>query len=179
MAAVYFLAYRGKSPLSRMIRFLTAGDYSHVGLAVTMETNGGLRLWAPRFGERPELELGAWGKWPWDVRVEVLLIDKEHRPGTEVDLFKLPCTESEAQAIFDFYLENEGAGYDWLGALTCLVRPKAEDKGRWFCSELAYAACLSAGVKLLNEDRPHKVTPRIFFLSPYLKRVGQFQTREV
>ena len=177
MGGVYFLAYRGRSPLSRLIRFLTAGDYSHIGLAVVRE-GGELAPWGLRHGARPELELGAWGRWyrPWEARIRVLEIDEAHTPGTPVDLFRLPCTEAEARGILDFYRKHLGAGYDFLGALTSLVRPVGEDKRRWFCSEIAYAACLAAGVRLLNETRPHKVTPRIFALSPYLKRVGQFET---
>jgi len=176
--SVYFLAYRGVSPLSRLIRFVTAGDYSHIGLSVARGEDGGLRLWRLTDGDRPRLELGAWGKWyrPWDVRLRVFEIDAAHRPGTRVDLYRLPCTEREAEAIFDFYRKRLGAPYDWLGALTSVVPATHDGKRRWFCSEIAYAACLAAGVRLLNETRAAKVTPRIFCLSPYLKRVREFET---
>ena len=193
--SVYFLAYRGKSPLSRLIRFFTAGDYSHIGLAVQLnvqgydasvdlvgrlktQEKGDLALWSPKHSERPSRDLSAWGHWykPWDVKIRAYVIDREHEPGTVVDIYKLPCTGEEAEKIFAFYREWAGAPYDWLGALTSIVRPTEQDKKRWFCSEIAYAACLSAGVRLLNETRPHKVTPRIFCLSPYLKRVGSFVT---
>lgn len=179
--SVYFLAYRGRSLLSRFIRFATAGDYSHVGLAVSLAESGDIKLWSPADGERPELEFGAWGSAfrPWDVKVRLLVIDEEHRPGTQVDVYRLPCTRDEADKILDFFLEHEGAPYDFVGALTSLVRPSWQGKKKFFCSELAYAACLSAGARLLNEDRPYKVTPRIFCLSPYLKKFGQFQTRRV
>ncbi len=181
MAAVYFLAYKGKSPLSRLIRFFTAGDYSHIGLAVartgTKETHG-FEIWRPQMGPRPFWELGPWGNWykPWEARLRAIPIDREHKPGTQVDLYKLPCTGQEARKIFWFYLERIGAPYDFLGALTCITSPTREDKKRWFCSEIAYAACLSAGAKLLNEERPAKVTPRIFCLSPYLKFEKTFYT---
>jgi len=178
MAAVYFLAYRGESPLSRLIRFVTAGDYSHIGLAVCVGSDHSIHLWAPSDSKRPVRDFSAWGHWPWEACVRDYDIDREHKPGTRVDLFKLPCTEQEAQAILNFYLKHEGAPYDWLGALTSIVRPTRQGKKRWFCSEIAYAACLSAGVRLLNETRPHKVTPRIFCLSPYLKLVGQFTTEK-
>jgi len=193
--AVYFLAYRGKSPLSRLIRFFTAGDYSHIGLAVRLDVQGydasvdlvgrlktqekgDLALWSPKHSKRPSRDLSAWGHWPWDVKIRAYVIDREHEPGTVVDIYKLPCTEQEAQKILDFYLDNYGARYDLWGAITSIVRPTEQDKKRWFCSEIAYAACLSAGVRLLNETRAHKVTPRIFCLSPYLKKVGQFTTKK-
>lgn len=193
--AVYFLAYRGKSLLSRMIRFVTAGEYSHIGLAVRRDVQGydasvdllgrlktqekgNLYLWTPEDSERPQRDLSAWGHWPWDAHVHDYVIDREHKPGTLVDIYKLPCTEQEAEKILDFYLGNYGARYDLWGAITSIVRPTEQKKCHWFCSEIAYAACLAAGVRLLNEDRAHKVTPRIFCLSPYLKKVGQFTTKK-
>ena len=196
MAAVYFLAYKGKSPLSRLIRFFTAGDYSHIGLAVRLDVQsigakvdllgrlktwekGRAVLWSPKYSKRPFHDLSAWGHWysPWDVWIRPYRIDIEHKPGTEVDIYKLPCTTEEAEKIFAFFQERIGAPYDWLGALTSIVRPTEQSQKRWFCSEIAYAACLAAGVKLLNEENAAKVTPRIFCLSPYLKKVGQFTTQ--
>jgi len=189
--AVYFLAYRGKSFLSRVIRFATGGDYSHIGLAVRRDVQGydasvdllgrlhvremgDLYLWTPKDSERPRRDLSAWGHWPWDAYVHDYAIDREHAPETQVDIFKLPCTEQEAEKILHFFLDNYGARYDLWGAITSIVRPTEQDKKRWFCSESMFAALLNAEKILLRDTQPAEVSPRLFLKSRLLKHVGDF-----
>ena len=142
------LAYKGVSPLSRLIRWQTRSEYSHIAV----EYNG-LVIEA----------MGTYGR--------VLLAQdfrEFHTPGTVVDVFAVPGLDSDIS--WDWALEQVGMPYDYRGVLKFVSRRPASINGRWFCSELAAAACAVGGVDLLRIPA-HESSPRDVAASPVLEFV--------
>jgi uncharacterized protein YycO len=69
------------------------------------------------------------------------------------------------------FLEGEvGCGYDYRSICRFLTRKKAGSKGRWFCSELTFAAIDRSRFRLLQRISEWAVNPGHLRLSPFLAR---------
>ena len=91
--------------------------------------------------------------------------------GTRVDIFRVEgLSMSEGQKAINFAHEQIGKGYDFLSIARFLIRSQSRRKesGRWFCSELVFAALRKAGVDLLERIEPCDVSPGMLALSPRL-----------
>ena len=146
--------YRGKSWLSWLIRWRTWRDASHVA-------------WICKDGTVIE----AWA--PGGVR-HVSSLSCRHTPGTRIRLYAVAGLHSET--VEKLLTGELGAGYDYWGILGFALRRKTENKRRWFCSELIYWAIQQAGIQLLRESEPSKVSPGDLEMSPMLTLYGDLVT---
>lgn len=71
----------------------------------------------------------------------------------------IPCTPAEETTVRQFFLDEAGCGYDWLGIVFCQVFHWGwGSKNKWFCSE----ACMTALRPLFPEFKdikPYQVDP--------------------
>jgi len=151
--------YKGKSIVSRLIRWRTWSEYSHAA-------------WVCEDGTI----LDAWQK--GGVR-HVANISVGHKPGTPVEFFTLYLTPMQRGMIECFLKRQVGKKYDWHGVLKFISRRKttADQQKKWFCSELISAAFNHARRPLLVRIRDEQVSPGLLAISPLLKRKSIVYTR--
>lgn len=75
---------------------------------------------------------------------------------------------------YEWSLKQVGKPYDW-GAVAGLASPfpikrNWMDEKHWFCSELAYASLLHAGISLFSQEA-WGITPRDLLISSYVKAI--------
>lgn len=142
--------YYGTSLTSKAIEIKTWSDISHTSAFLP----GG------------EEVIEAWGKGvvrrPWR---------EGHTKGTRIDLLECRCSGEQAQAFYIFLYDQIGKGYDFRGIMGFALSSEIQNKDRWFCSELIFAAALHAGVELLSRVPAHKVSPGLLHYSPALKYI--------
>jgi len=158
--------YRGISLTSWAIRWRTWSVYSHASLWIDPEEreSGG--------GEIEAWPQGAGGQ-PGGVQRHNRL-GAAHTPGTEIDLYDIQgITSLQEHAVWDFAMHQVGMRYDYHGVAGFLSRRHgANNTGKWFCSELVFAALAYAGVHLLRRIEPHQVDPGLLARSPLLIEAG-------
>lgn len=138
------LLFRGRGLISTAIRWQTRSEYSHA--ALLMPDGRILESWQ-----------GA------GVRV------KEITDWADVDRFTVPAlTETGWGKVLDFAWAQIGAGYDYTGVLRFVSRRKSPENGRWFCSELVFAALVQTGLPILARIDAAEVSPALLALSPHL-----------
>lgn len=143
--------YQGRSFVSRLIRFVTWGKYSHV--AVILDDGRILEAWHKPSGVRWISHLG-----------------DGHQVGTLVDVFdvpELPFPHSATAAAADMI----GMKYDFAGLLGFVVRRRTQDSNRLFCSEAAVMLAAIGGVELIRAPA-WKVSPSLLATSAVLKLYG-------
>lgn len=141
------LAYKGKSITSKVIRFLTRSEYSHIAV----ELDNGMTIEA----------------WTFAGVVERISFREGHTAGTEVDVFKIAALLDSARSEA-FLREQLDAKYDWLNVWRFIYHKKATANRRWFCSELAEYAIAAGFVTLLRGDKSSH-SPRDTVMSPLLQ----------
>ena len=151
--------YRGKSVVSRLIRWQTRSQYSHAALLLP---NGSVLESWHRGGVSHNHGLGAC-----------------HTPGTEVDLFAVESSKGFALVdwarTLDFAFAQIGHTYDYRSVARFLSRRAEKADGKWFCSELVFAAIKAGGLDLLANTSADRVAPGHLAWSPFLRFV---ETRE-
>ncbi len=77
------------------------------------------------------------------------------------------------ERVFAFAQAQLGKPYDYTMVARFLTRRQADRKeaGRWFCSELAFAALKHAGIDLFAATEPWEVSPGLLARSPLLSPV--------
>lgn len=139
--------HRRRGLIAASIRFQCRGEYSHASLVLPS-------------GDLIEAQ------YPDGVR-------RTHRyPMEDVDVFTVPQSPEQACAIFDFATAQIGKPYDLAMVFRFVTRAQVDRKasGRWFCSELVYAAFRKAGLPLLGRTEPWEVDPVMLGRSPLLVR---------
>lgn len=141
--------HRGTSVIGKLIRWQTRGDYSHASLILP----DGLFVEAREF-------IG--------VRA---LAKMEAAKGEAVDLFTVEATPAQIEAIAAFAREQLGKAYDYTMVARFVSRRQASrsSSGKWFCSELVYAALKQAGIELFRATEPWEVSPGMLARSPLLR----------
>ncbi len=151
------LLYKGKSAISKAIRWRTWGDYSHAAWM--------LRDWSV---------IEAWHKGGVSHNESPAIL---HEPGTEIDVFDVQ--DVDRAAVHMFLAEQVGKKYDLAAVVRGFTfRVMRDDPDRWFCSELIHAAARSAGLPLLDRVPDWKVHPTLLSYSPHLEHVGTIKTYE-
>ena len=142
------LAYKGKSWISKAIRWQTRSPYSHIavqlydGSVIEAWHVGGVRHIADPF--------------------------EGHSPGTEIDVYGIKLSEPLNEiAVEQFLLDQVGKKYDFKSVARFVTRRDVELDDAWFCSELAEAGFISGGLTFLNGS-PSRHSPRDTVMSPYL-----------
>jgi uncharacterized protein YycO len=142
------LLFHGTDLTSRLIRWQTRSKYSHAAIriagtgifeAVTCE---GVRL-------IPDLTPAY-----QDVTVDEFAINLAGATGL-------------ARA---FLAAQLGKPYDYTMVARFLTRRQESRRtsGKWFCSELVYAATIKYGARLLRDTAPWEVSPALLARSPFL-----------
>jgi len=154
--------YRGRSPVSRLIRLVNWGPYSHVAVGC-FETGH------------------VWEAWHRGGVSRVDSWDANHTANTLVDLFAVHVTTEQRALITGFLNSQVGKPYDFLGCLHFVTRrPEyAWQQRLWFCSELAHAAFIAGGIHLLARVPSYKVYPAMLSYSPLLRPLGSIVTVSV
>jgi uncharacterized protein YycO len=163
-------AYRGKSLVSKLIRWQTRSVYSHIAVHFTED------VWVERgHGSRLIAAGSVIEAWKGGVRLAKSLSDA-HEPGTVVDLFNYhePLTPAEEMIGAEFLLSQLGKDYDYAAIVRFLTREPAERwevnrKTKWFCSELAFEMSLVMSRNLLERCAAWEIPPRDVPRSPILK----------
>lgn len=139
----------GRGLLSRLIRWQTRSPYSHASLLLP----DGLCIEA-REG------------------IGVRALPGLHVPAGElVDLFRVEgVTPAQVEAIAEFARRQLGKPYDYTMVARFITRRQESraSQGKWFCSELVFAACQQAGLRLLRDTDPWEVSPGLLARSPLL-----------
>lgn len=147
-------AYKGKSLISKAIRWQTRGKYSHV--AVMLDDGRIIEAWHN----------------PAKVRV-ITSLSEGHTPGTKVDIFEVETTPDQEVRIAEFLLDQVGKKYDFGGVLRFLSRRNKNNPQMWFCSKLAFSCFLYGGIELLKRIEPYQVAPVTMVRSPLLSFIRQ------
>lgn len=148
--------YKGISPFSRAIRFLSWSDYSHASW-IDMST-----------GHEFEATAGA------GVR-EVDAYGTMHNPGTSYDLFSINLQPEEHAALLGWFRSQIGKSYDYRGIGGFISRrDAAQNQEKWFCSEFIFAGFLAIRRPLLRRIEAYQVTPAMLSYSPWLQYEGEF-----
>lgn len=121
--------------ISRAVSWSTGHWANHVDLVTE---NGAILSAVPFFGVQE-----------WPERVV---------SARRVETVTLPCTEEQRAKVLTFARAEIGKSYDYSGVLAFSFRPRWNEKGRWFCSELTAAALQEA--KLITVPKfAHRVSP--------------------
>lgn len=148
--------HHGKSLLSGLIKWQTRGDYSHASLILPNDRHVEAREFKGVVAHR---EFTA-------------------PRGETADVFELPITEEQEQALDHFIRAELGCGYDWRAVFAFITRrtPAKASARKWFCSEFV-AACLgAAGIPLFRATHDWEISPA--FLARAL-RLGAHPTRTI
>jgi hypothetical protein len=143
--------YHGVTIFSRLIRFRTWSEISHVSVT----TPQGLTYEAV----------------PMHGVVRHSGLDAFHTPGTQVEVFRFPIHDpgpGRIEAGIQWLNEQVGKGYDYRGIAGFLARKNINNTDKWFCSELVMAFSLVVWKPLLLRRRPDQVDPADLYSSPLL-----------
>ena len=162
--------------ISRLIRWQTRSAYSHIAVRFTQD------MWVKLDGAREKIIKAGSVIEAWKGGVRMAgSISSSHEPGTRVDLFefKAPLDEREMQTLAAFMVRQLGKGYDYRSIVRFLTREPVDHwrRTKWFCSELAFEACLTAGRNLLERCAAWEIPPRDIPRSPLLWPAGHEVTR--
>ena len=143
--------HRSGGLVSRLIKWQTRSEYSHASLVLPDDT---------------VLE-SIQGK-------GVVMGRKVYDAKERVDLFTVIASPSEQAEALAFAKDQVGKGYDYTMVARFLSRRSASRSatGKWFCSELVFAAFKESGVTLLRDTEAWEVSPELLSKSPYLIPAG-------
>jgi uncharacterized protein YycO len=142
--------YRNNTLINKLIRFFSRGKFNHA----SVEMDDGTVIEAAFTG----------------VRQVKSLRDKRPR-GTIIDVYDVRMTLKQKKIAIDFLLKQVGKPYDiWaiFGFVFYQSHEGRKSYGKWFCSELVFAAFTKALVPLLERADAWKVSPVILSYSPLL-----------
>jgi hypothetical protein len=171
--------FRGVSGVSRIIRFLTRGPYSHSAFVFDGQTEDVAMCMARQLNRMPFLNEGALVEaWLPCVR-NVHSISSQHTPGTVVDLFDFNplLTEAEEEKLLLILNGQIGTPYAVRDVLRFVTRRPGGETGRLFCSELVFMDSFDIGRLLLAETQPWEVPPSWIQRSRSLKPAGTVTTQ--
>jgi hypothetical protein len=147
--------YKGTSLVSKLIKFRTWSDYSHVSFVAGENLSG------------PEYEA-------WHIggvqRVNSFALN--HKPGTRVDLFDIKLTPGENEGLLEFYESQLGKKYDFRAIGGFVLRLNVQDKDALFCAEYTISGFEKIKKPLLARIPAYKVPPGYIPLSPLLDYCG-------
>lgn len=145
---LYIGLHRGPGLVGRLIRWQTRSPWSHAsiyirGAGVIEAREGRGVVQAPRH---------------------------RLRPGERVDFCSAGISADQEEAVIEFARRQLGKPYDYTMVARFVTRRQATRAtcGKWFCSELVYAAFHHAGVELLRDTEPWEVSPGLLARSPHL-----------
>lgn len=141
--------FRPTSLIGRLIAWQTRNEYSHAAL---LFDDGTLY---------EALEFNGVRKVP------------DWQPGAElVDIFEVSVDSD--QAMREWLEKQVGKEYDYRSVIRFITRKQEDrkDSGRWFCSELVFAALKKGGAQVLERIEPWAVSPALLSYSPFLRKIS-------
>ena len=144
--------YRDNTLINKLIRFFSRGKFNHASVELD---------------DRTVIEATLTS----GVRRVKSLADKRSK-GTLIDVYDVPLTIEQKKIVEDFLLDQVGKPYDFWAIFGFVFYQSHEGRksyGKWFCSELVFAAFAKASVPLLSRADAWKVSPVILSYSPLLK----------
>ena len=163
------LLYKGKSLISKLIKWQTFGIYSHA--AWWCQDGTVIEAWHKKTVN---------GKLKLTLKEGVQRHDSPatiHTPGTEIDVFAVPGIDEAA--VEAFLVSQIGKDYDFAPVIRGFTfRVMLDNPNKWFCSELTFAGVEKGGINLLRDIPAWKVSPGLLSYSPLLEPVGTIITRD-
>lgn len=146
--------------VGRVIRWQTRSRYSHAALVFRQDGQDGKKD-QPEVIEAREFE---------GVRITDGIVGG----AAVVDLFRVELSAVQLFEVRSFAFGQIGKGYDYTMVARFISRRQASRRtsGKWFCSELVFAALQKAGVNLLERTEPWEVSPGMLARSPLLTLAG-------
>lgn len=149
--------------LAAELRYLTAGDWSHVDIRIprNVALAHGFAL------------LGDYGWLGARLDGGVRLRPANYANFTRTCL--KDCTVPDIDAAYDFAFAQIGKPYNQRAIFDFFVHKFGKpnrfhsDQKSWFCDLLAYTVAMKGGLLLLDDPTPLNMTPQELFLSPKLK----------
>jgi uncharacterized protein YycO len=140
--------FSGGDPIAWVVRWQSRAKYSHAAFLLPC-------------GQRViESYPGA------GVRIRHL----SRKDWANIDLFEVEgLTLDLSRQVLAFCERERGKPYDWRSVLRFVSRTPARENGKWFCSELVFAALGHVGLDLLARIEAHNVSPGMLGLSHALK----------
>jgi uncharacterized protein YycO len=146
--------FKGTSFISRIIRFISKGEYTHVALAINSEEI----IEADRF-----------------IKTRVRKLSE----GESVILMRSSITEEQGQGIANYALTLVDNEYDYLSVFIWFIRLLFSshiygifnNANRLYCSEVVDRSYQHEGIDLIIDRETGDVLPSEFILSPRLNFV--------
>lgn len=150
---------RSGSVISRAVRFVTWGEYSHVALQTP---------------ERTVIEsMDGIGVREFPIGIDYCGLP--YKNGTVVDVYEFK--QIIPKSLINSIRAEVGKKYDMWGVFSFLLRKKMQEPDRWFCSELIAKKFEQAGLPLLNLPA-YKIDPSLLAATPYIKYTGTFTVND-
>lgn len=175
--------FRGKSLVSRMIRWRTWGKYSHVAWIVDRDFDytdpNGRKVLIPAGTIYESWHRKAKGAKRSGVRKGVA--GDLHKPGTSLDLYAIELDDAQNNELLqrlEDWANDPEAGYDFRGAISGFVvrKDRAHSDKRLFCSELLMRCFSPMGIRFLINIKPWQTAPEDMSHSPLQILIGGWST---
>ncbi len=175
--------FKGKSWVSRLIKWRTWGEYSHVAWIVdrdvTVKVQTGIEVIIPA-GTIYE----SWHKKSKGARrngVRKGVAGDLHKPGTVVDLYAIEIDDAhyaELLGRLEWWAANPDAKYDFRGVISgfMLRKKSAHSECKQFCSEVLMRCLISNRIRFLINIRPEQTSPMDMAHSPIQRFIGTWKT---
>lgn len=136
---IYFALFNGYSIFSKLIKFFTRSNYSHVAYCYDEDDfTKIIEVWSRSYNIKDIIQT----RWLFNSI-------HNHSPKTKIEIYRLSVTYEQAVKVKEFFynLAMNKVGYNWLGVIA-FVLPfwKKETKKGYFCSEGCTEALKYAGI---------------------------------
>jgi hypothetical protein len=153
---LYFIGYKGRGIISRLIRFVTRGNYSHVGQIISED---------PKPKNSHLKELSAYEK----IGEVGVTSPESHKNNTPYDVFSVKVSKPQYDAFLLAKGNIVGQKYDYGGILDFLFDTSLfNNKNKWFCSEAETYCLKKAKINAFDwfVQDPKKTSPHQLLSSP-------------
>ena len=165
MAYIYIGQYIGNSWRSKYIKLVTGFKQSHTSafLPPINRADGASLIFTD--------VIEAWGggvvKRHW---VE------GHEPGTIIDVYRVECTDEQAEGFYAGMHDIIGEPYDFTGLIWFRTRLNLQQDAWWFCSEAVTQKAMDVRIFLLERIESWQVSPGLLNVSPKMQFVKRLIT---
>ena len=151
--------YKGKSFASKVIKFVTRGQYSHTAIMLADDE--------------------IYEAWQGSNSIRVIRsLSDGHSQGTPVDIYELPCTSIQEAVFYAYVLSRVGDKYSWKGLVSFYFnQSKKPFFEELFCSMYLAEACERAEIKLVQNAKPWQVSPTMVTRSPLPRYIETIITK--
>lgn len=154
MAYITIAQYRGRSFVSWLIKKQTRSIWSHS--AAVLQDGSVIEAW----------HVGGVS--------HVADLSVNHSKGTQVDLFRIECTQAQADKFEELLKADIGKKYDFRSVFRFLSKHPSCDNDKWFCSEEIDHKLRAVGIYTQNRICSAEMSPQLLGISimlDYLKTV--------